>query len=333
MSSLPPRPDLAQLRRRARELQRAAIGGDAAAVARLARCGATPTLAGAQLVVARELGFGGWPSLRTAVDAARRAGVRPLLHGKHAEPAVSQPEEMMARAMSCGWRPGAIPVGAVFTAARFITAHLEADPARYRRSETLTPTNGSVFLTVGDRPVAVACLGLGAPAAVVVLEHLSALGVGRFVAVGPAPAIAGGLSPGDCVVIDRALRDDGVSQHYLEPARHAVADMALTGRLTAAAAAHGLAPRTGTAWTVPTPHRTTEAELAAYRAEGVLVTELTTAALFAVAAAHGVQAASAVVVSRRLAPQDDPAPPATSRRGCALVLLAAAVDSLQEMAS
>ncbi len=129
------------------------------------------------------------------------------------------------------------------------------------------------------------------------VEHLAALGVRCFIAVGPAPAIADHLSWGDCVVIDRALRDDGVSAHYLPPARYAAADPGLTERLRLAAERNGLPPRVGPAWTVPTPFRTTDEELTVYGAEGIVVTELVSAALFAVGTTLGTRVASAVVAT------------------------------------
>jgi ankyrin repeat protein len=71
---LPERPDLDQLRRQAKELRAAARNGDPGAVDRLARHHpsappAVVTLAAAQLVIARELGFTSWPQLKAAVDA------------------------------------------------------------------------------------------------------------------------------------------------------------------------------------------------------------------------------------------------------------------------
>ncbi|HEY7431279.1 MAG TPA: ankyrin repeat domain-containing protein [Streptosporangiaceae bacterium] len=74
-ASLPERPDLGQLRRQAKELCAAARGGDAAAIARIARHltrapADTVTLAAAQLVIAREHGFASWPKLKAAVDGA-----------------------------------------------------------------------------------------------------------------------------------------------------------------------------------------------------------------------------------------------------------------------
>ncbi len=319
MSQLPDRPDLDQLRRQAKDLQRRSPGG--------------MTLAAAQLTVAREHGFTSWPRLREAVVARQRATVTALTPDKHRAPALHPASEFLASARSRGWDPGTLPVGVVFTAQTFLTKHLDAQPDRYQPSATLTPTNGRVFVTVTGPPVAVACLGVGAPAVVTLLEHLAGLGVVWFVAVGPAPAVATGLEWGTCVVLDRALRDDGVSQHYAAPARYAESDGLLTTRLWGAAEARGLDPRIGGTWTVPTPYRTTAEELAAYRDEGIVVTELTTAALFAVATALGVRAASAVTVTKTVGAPPTGPPPEDRPRGQLSTLLEAAVDAIRVVAA
>jgi len=80
-TSLPERPDLDQLRRQAKELRDAARDGDPSAVERFARHHpsaprGTVTLAAAQLVIARELGFSSWPRLKAAVDARTAAPER-----------------------------------------------------------------------------------------------------------------------------------------------------------------------------------------------------------------------------------------------------------------
>jgi ankyrin repeat protein len=69
MSVLPERPDLDQARRQAKELLRAAQGGDAAALSRLAAVAAPLTLAGSQLALARELGQPSWAALVREVEA------------------------------------------------------------------------------------------------------------------------------------------------------------------------------------------------------------------------------------------------------------------------
>jgi hypothetical protein len=73
MSQLPDRPDLDQLRRQARELHRAAAGGDGRALGRLRRVSGKATLSAAQLAIARDYGFPSWPRLRAEVRRRRAA--------------------------------------------------------------------------------------------------------------------------------------------------------------------------------------------------------------------------------------------------------------------
>jgi hypothetical protein len=70
MSELPDRPDTDQLRRRARELHRAAAAGDTRALGRLRQVSGRVTLAAAQLAIARDYGFPSWPRLKA--EAGRR---------------------------------------------------------------------------------------------------------------------------------------------------------------------------------------------------------------------------------------------------------------------
>ena len=69
MHDLPARPDLGQLRHRARDLLRAARAGDPAAAGRIRAVSDQMTLTAAQLAVAREYGFASWPRLKAEVEA------------------------------------------------------------------------------------------------------------------------------------------------------------------------------------------------------------------------------------------------------------------------
>jgi hypothetical protein len=71
MSELPDRPDTDQLRRRARELHRAAAAGDTRALGRLRQVSGRVTLAAAQLAIARDYGFPSWPRLKAEADRRR----------------------------------------------------------------------------------------------------------------------------------------------------------------------------------------------------------------------------------------------------------------------
>lgn len=73
MPDLPERADLDQLRRKARELLRAAVAGEPEALARLRAISERPALAAAQLAIAREHGFRSWPALRSEAENRRQS--------------------------------------------------------------------------------------------------------------------------------------------------------------------------------------------------------------------------------------------------------------------
>jgi uridine phosphorylase len=141
--------------------------------------------------------------------------------------------------------------------------------------------------------VGLARLPIGAPAAAIAVEELTARGTELFIGVGTAGAIDERLTVGDLVVCSAALRDEGTSQHYAPPEPFARPDPELTARLLAALpdAIHG------PSWTTDAPYRETAEEVATYRADGIVTVEMEASCLFTVAAAAGVPAAAAFVVS------------------------------------
>jgi len=163
----------------------------------------------------------------------------------------------------------------------------------FMRLHTFDDTDGRVGVIGG--------FGVGAPAATVIMEMMGALGVRRFVGVGTAGALQPDLETGAVIVCDRAVRDEGVSHHYLPPARWAHPTAGLTRRLCAELGTAGCRPTTGAAWTIDAPYRETVAEARHYADEGVAVVEMEASALFTVAECRGFEVASAFTVSDSLA--------------------------------
>ena len=158
-----------------------------------------------------------------------------------------------------------------------------------------------IVLDRGDAPVAVAGgFGVGAPAAVVCLEMCVALGARRVVVVGYAGALQPGLNPGDVLLCDRAVRDEGTSHHYLPAEVEARADPELLDACRRALAAAEIDAVSGTSWTTDAPFRETEAEVREMQAAGVLAVEMELAAVYAAAQVRGVAAAGLCVVSDSL---------------------------------
>ena len=132
---------------------------------------------------------------------------------------------------------------------------------------------------------------VGASFAVLLAEELFVSGCGFLVSMTSAGQIApppqhDNRPPPYFVVIDRALRDEGTSYHYLPPADFADADPALVGAAMRALAGCGLPVYQGAAWTTDAPFRETEAAIARARAHGILAVEMEAAALYAFARAR-----------------------------------------------
>ena len=222
----------------------------------------------------------------------------PNFAGKHAEEAIFSPADFVAYLQQTGAIGAAEPpAGVVFCYQKSLYNHvLRAEGLR--PSERRGALHGVVPLpSTGGRLALLFQSGIGAPAAAAALEELAALGTSRFVSIGTAGSLQRDLRPGDLVVCEAAIRDEGVSHHYLAPAKLATADAQLTSALGAAMTLRGLGFRAGTSWTIDTPYRETVAEARHYQAEGVLCVEMEAAALYAVAEVRGLRVASGFTIS------------------------------------
>jgi uridine phosphorylase len=101
--------------------------------------------------------------------------------------------------------------------------------------------------------------------------------------------------PGDIIVCNRAIRDDGASHHYLPPAKYIDADVSLVNALVASIRARGAECTVGTTWTTDAPYRETREEVIQYQAEGVQTVEMESAGLFTVGQVRAVRTASVVI--------------------------------------
>jgi uridine phosphorylase len=154
---------------------------------------------------------------------------------------------------------------------------------------SLPRTDGLVALS-GD-------FGIGGPIVSVIVEELAALGVTHFFSFG----LAGGLQPegkiGDMVLCTQAIRDEGLSHHYLPADADAKPSADFTAVVAETLARRNLDFVRGSTWTIDSPYRETIEEVRHYRSTGIVTVEMEAAALFAVAAVRGVEAACVFVLS------------------------------------
>jgi len=140
---------------------------------------------------------------------------------------------------------------------------------------------------VDDVTIGVVGMAVGAPFAVLVAEQLAASGAQLVISI----ASAGQISQADrmpgFVLIDRALRDEGTSAHYLPPGRWSHLDPAMKARLAGAFDHLPGLVLAGSSWTTDAPYRETAGAIAAADAEGITCVEMEAAALYAYATARG----------------------------------------------
>jgi Phosphorylase superfamily len=213
----------------------------------------------------------------------------PILDGKdHAEPSAFTPESLLRESRrQKGLGVASVPRTCVLDPdgdiARHLVAsgraHLDPDWACYH-TDLQVVDDGDIFYGIIGGAV-------GASFAVLVAEELFASGCTLLLSVTSAGEITGDTEPPYFVLVERALRDEGTSYHYVAPSRYAAADPVLLERLEGALAAIGPVIKRGSTWTTDAPFRETASAIEARRAEGILAVEMEAAALYSLASARG----------------------------------------------
>lgn len=153
---------------------------------------------------------------------------------------------------------------------------------------------------IGDTPVAVRKLGVGAPAAIATLEELIALGVRDILVVGTGGSLQETLPIGSVILPTGAIREEGVSFHYVPAGVELGPDPTLAQALAEEVVALGGVGAFGPVWTTDAPYREMRSKVQAYGAMGVLAVEMEASALFALARFRDVRLALILTVSDEL---------------------------------
>lgn len=219
---------------------------------------------------------------------------------KHAEESILKAEDIVSYRARLGRMPDLhSPQGALFC--------LERGMPRRMRWQVPVRKAGGMNADLHEtkrtkRPVAILTnFGGGAPIVSELAEELVVMGLQKMILMTWGGALQPDLNPGDIVVCNRAIRDDGTSHHYLAPGKYIDADAGLVEKLTTAIRSRGIQPLSGATWTTDAPYRETRAEVRQYQSEGAQVVEMESSGLFTIGQVRGVQTASVVVVMDSLA--------------------------------
>ena len=125
--------------------------------------------------------------------------------------------------------------------------------------------------------------GIGAPLAIGLLEEMIARGCRKFMVCGGCGVLDKSVAVGHLLIPVSALRDEGVSYHYLPPAREVAMNPVAVVAIEKVLQRRGLEYLRTKAWTTDAIYRETREKAAEYLAEGCLAVEMEAAAFFAVA--------------------------------------------------
>jgi Phosphorylase superfamily len=205
-------------------------------------------------------------------------GLPPILREKHYDsPSTFTPESLLREARRQKNIPHApIPEVCVLDTDGDIVRHLR-ETGRARRTEGWACYHSEMdSFEQGGRDYGIVGCAVGASYAVLLAEQMFASGCRLLISVTSSGQIRALRPPPYFILIERALRDEGTSCHYLPASDYAEEALSRVGEPV----------ERGATWTTDAPYRETEQAIAGARARGILAVEMEAAALYAFARAR-----------------------------------------------
>jgi uridine phosphorylase len=220
--------------------------------------------------------------------AVNDGGVPPILAQKYySQPSAFTPENLLREARrQKGIMDSRIPEICVLDPDGDIVrsllargeARLESGWACYHTQLYLFSRDGIEFGIVG--------CAVGASFAVLIAEEMFASGCKLLISVTSSGQIVPVRKPPYFIIIERALRDEGTSYHYMAPSEYSHADAGLIATLDGAFAGFSVPVITGATWTTDAPFRETQPAIDAMIERNLMAVEMEAAALYAFARAR-----------------------------------------------
>ena len=137
--------------------------------------------------------------------------------------------------------------------------------------------------------------GMGCPSTAIAVEELARVGVRSFIRVGSSPGLQPHVKPGDLLVSEGSLRNDGTTSAYVLPGYPAVPDLRITLELERCARAvadqqGGFSVHAGLSVSDDAFYAETPAWIGQLNALGIFNVEMEASALYVVARLRGLRA-------------------------------------------
>jgi len=128
---------------------------------------------------------------------------------------------------------------------------------------------------------------VGSPNAAGIIENLSYFGIENFIAYGTAGCIDKNFDTNKMLVVERAIRDEGTSYHYLPPSVYVETDPVITEAIKYVFTKNKVKFECGTAWTTDALYRETGKRTAKRLEQGAVAVEMECAGFSAAAKRMG----------------------------------------------
>lgn len=233
--------------------------------------------------------------------------ISPLLRAKaFDQPSVFQPANLLREGRRQRGRPDvSVPAVCLLDPDGDIVRHLTAGGQATEHPGWACYHTTLWTFDLDDTDVGVIGCAVGASFAVLIAEQLAVSGCELLVSVTSSGSITRVADPPHFVLIDRALRDEGTSHHYLPPGMWSDAPAHLLERLDGHLVGLTQPVVTGPTWTTDAPYRETSEAIVHAESLGIVAVEMEAAALYAFASTNQFDAICVAHVTNSMATGGD----------------------------
>ena len=224
----------------------------------------------------------------TTEDEKQDAGGAPILLNKsYTASSAFKPENILREARrQRGLATKPVPEVCVLDPDGDIVRYLKR-VGRAQRDETWACYHSELYRAKeGEVELGIVPCAVGAAYAVLVAEQLFASACKLLISVTSSGQLVELRPPPYFVLIEKALRDEGTSYHYLPPSEFSHVNTELLGAVAAAFGELSVPVERGATWTTDAPFRETEEAIEAMKKKGLFAVEMEAAALYAFSAAR-----------------------------------------------
>ena len=231
----------------------------------------------------------------------------PLLRAKaYDQPSVFLPENLLREGRRQRSRPDlAVPAVCLLDPDGDVVRHLTSTGQATEHPGWACYHTTLWTFALGGTDVGIIGCAVGASFAALLAEQLAVSGCELLISVTSSGSITRVADPPYFVIIDRALRDEGTSHHYLPPGPWSDAPTHLVARLDRQISGLTQPVVTGATWTTDAPYRETAEAIAHAEALGIVAVEMEAAALYAVATVRDFDVICVAHVTNTMATEGD----------------------------